>query len=41
MAIQDRVKTKVKKEADVTVDDTDIQQTTFSYTTVYKDHYNK
>ena len=40
MAIQDRVKTKVKKEADVTVDDTDIQQTTFSYTTVYKDSFD-
>lgn len=40
MAIQDRVKTKVKKEADVTVDDTDVQQTTFSYTTVYKDSFN-
>lgn len=40
MAIQDRVKTKVKKEADVTVDDTDVQQTTFSYTTVYKDSFD-
>lgn len=40
MAIQDRIKTKVKKEADVTVDDTDVQQTTFSYTTVYKDSFN-
>ena len=34
------LKTKVKKEADVTVDDTDIQQTTFSYTTVYKDSFD-
>lgn len=40
MTIQDRVKTKVKKEADVTVDDTDVQQTTFSYTTVYKDSFD-
>ena len=40
MAIQDRVKTKIKKEADVTVDDADVQQTTFSYTTVYKDSFD-
>ena len=40
MAIQDRVKTKVKKEADVTVNDADVQQTTFSYTTVYKDSFD-
>ena len=40
MAIQDRVKTKIKKEADVTVDDVDVQQTTFSYTTVYKDSFD-
>lgn len=40
MAIQDRVKTKVKKEADAEVDDADAQQTTFSYATVYKDSFD-